>query len=43
MKEGSVNGAYLINLIQVPFLDAGYVQSLSFGAIWNFCEGPGLQ
>jgi hypothetical protein len=43
MKEGSVNGAYPINLIQVPFLDADYFRSLSLGAIWNFCEGPGLQ
>jgi len=41
--EGSVNGAYLINLIWAPFLDPDYVRSLSLGAIWYFCEGSGLQ
>jgi len=41
MKEGSGNGAFLINLIWV-FLDPDYVRRLSLGAIRNFCEGPGL-
>jgi len=42
MKVGFGNGAPLIKLIWVPFLDPDYVGSLSLGAIWNFCEGPGL-
>jgi hypothetical protein len=41
MKGGSENGASLINLIWVPFLDLDYVRSLSLEAIWNFGEGPG--
>jgi len=44
VKEGSGNGRYFIKLIWVPFLflDPDYVRSLSLGAIWNCCEGPGL-
>jgi hypothetical protein len=42
MKVGSGNGASLIKLILAPFLDPDYVRSLSLGASWNFCEGPGL-
>jgi len=42
MKEGSGNGASLINLTWVPFLDSDYVRNLSLGATWNFSEGPGL-
>jgi len=40
--EGSENEESLINLIWAPFLDPDCVRSLSLGAIWNFCEGPGL-
>jgi len=29
-------------LIWAPSLDPDYVRSLSLGAIWNFCEGPGF-
>ena len=42
MKEGSGNGASLITLRWAPFLDPDYIRTLSLGAIWNFCEGPGL-
>jgi len=42
MKEGSGNGASFINLIWVLFLDPDNVRSLSLGAIWNCCAGPGL-
>jgi hypothetical protein len=39
----SGNGASLIKLIWALFLgDPDYVRRLSLGAIWNFCEGPGL-
>jgi len=41
MREGSENGASLINLM-CSSLDPDYVKSLNLGAIWNFCEGPGL-
>jgi hypothetical protein len=40
--EGVGNGASLIKLIWAPVLDPDYVMSQSLGAIWNFCEGPGL-
>jgi len=42
MKVGSANGASLINLTWVPFLDPDYVRCLSLGATWNFSEGPRL-
>jgi hypothetical protein len=42
MKELSGNVAYLIKLIWTTFLDPEYVRSVSMGANWNFCEGPGL-
>jgi len=42
MKEGSGNGPSLITLILSHFLDPDCVMSLSVGAIWNCCEGPGL-
>ena len=42
MKEGTGNGACLINFIRGSFLDPDYVRSLNLGAILNFCEGAGL-
>jgi len=31
-----------MKLIWAPFLDPDYFKSLSLGAIWNCCKGPGL-
>jgi hypothetical protein len=35
------NTSYLISWVPL-FFEPDYVTSLSMGAIWNFCEGPGL-
>ena len=43
MREGSGNGASLINLISGPFLDPDYIRNLSMGAKRNFCGGAGHQ
>ena len=40
--EGSGIGASVINLTWAHFVDPDYVRSLSLGANWNCCEGPGL-
>jgi hypothetical protein len=38
--ERPQNGATIINM--GSFLNPDYVKNLSLGAMWNFCEGPGI-
>ena len=42
LEGGILPGTSRYGNILAPFLDPDYVRRLSLGAIWNFCEGPGL-